>query len=1099
MGLLLSLIIFMAFAFSLQSSPFIQPLCHHDESSALLKFKHSFIIHESASYDPFRHSSMIHQSASCQKVASWTVEANKSDCCSWDGVECNKDTGHVIGLDLSSSCLFGSINSTSSLFRLVHLQSLNLAFNHFNYSHIPHQIRDLSRLTHLNLSWSKFSGQIPLEVSQLSHLSSLDLSQDYHDIPLLWYPHLELKKPTLRNLVGNLTRLQKLDLSGVIISSMVPNILANLSLLTFLSLGGCDLHGEFPIGIFKLSNLRVLSVPVNEGLTGYLPDFTWSSPLEELDFADTSFSGELPASMGNLGLLTELLLFDCNFSGSIPSSLGNLTKLTELALRNNSFGGNVPSSFGNLSKLNDLDLSNNDFVGNIPPSLENLVQLSFLDFSDNKLMGPIPTKLVNLPQLSGIYLSNNLLSGELNLRLINETQLEAINLSNNQLTGPVTLGPMNLTQLFFLDLSANKLHGQISKLDFNFENLQVLYLSENYLNGIVEFDKFVKLKDLIALDISGNQLSLLTKETSANATHQKFQVLGFSSCNLSKFPSFLKDQDELLFLNLSNNKIHGQVPEWMWNKSIASLQVLDLESNLLQGSLPIPPVSTSHFYISNNSLIGNVPKLFCNLNLLQFLDLANNNLSGSLPHCLDNFGASLLVLDLRRNKFQGSIPETWIGGGQLRIINFSQNKFQGHLPRLLAKCTWLRVLDLSDNQFTDIFPFWLGHLPNLEVLILRSNKFNGSMGTPQTYFKFPNLRILDISHNDFMGKLPLRLLENWKVKNFENVHLYSMMMTNKGNNLFYEKVQELLIAIDFSSNKFVGEIPESIGNLKGAQLLNLSNNALIGRIPSSLRNLTELETLDLSQNKLSGEIPQQLAQLTFLEVFSVSHNNLTGPIPQGRQFNTFENKSFQGNTGLCGRPLTRKCENSNEPSSHPSISQESQDFGSPFEFGWKIIVIGYGFGFVVGVIIGPIVIARKHDWLPTPTLDHKSSYFKLYPREPDYEKLRVFGCLYYPLLRPYGLHKLKYRFEPCTFLGYNYAGYKCLDPVTNKAYLSRHIIFDEDSFPAKDQATTHLPSKINAQGEAPFSLSVPFSLPSALPVSTNPNAATFPSEPVSPP
>jgi hypothetical protein len=26
-------------------------------------------------------------------------------------------------------------------------------------------------------------------------------------------------------------------------------------------------------------------------------------------------------------------------------------------------------------------------------------------------------------------------------------------------------------------------------------------------------------------------------------------------------------------------------------------------------------------------------------------------------------------------------------------------------------------------------------------------------------------------------------------------------------------------------------------------------------------------------------------------------------------------------------------------------------------------VIGYGFGFVVGVIIGPIVITRKHDWL----------------------------------------------------------------------------------------------------------------------------------------
>ncbi|XP_059449547.1 receptor-like protein 6 [Corylus avellana] len=941
MGFSLSLFIFMALFFLLsrlhlivgQSSPFMQPLCHHDQSSALLQFKQSFIIHKSASMKSWF--DFPPDYPHCQKVGSWTVEGDKSDCCSWDGVECDKDTGHVIGLELSSSCLYGSINSTSSLFRLVHLQRLNLAFNDFNY----------------------------LEISQLSHLSSLDLSQDYHDIPLLGYPHLELKKPSLRSLVGNLTRLQKLDLSGVDISSTVPNILANLSLLTFLSLGGCGLHGEFPIGIFKLSNLRVLSVIGNEGLTGYLPDFTWSGPLEALNLAATSFSRELPASMGNLGFLNDLSLWGCNFSGSIPSSLSNLTKLTELDLGRNSFVGNVPSSLGNLTKLTYLDLSVNSFVGNIPPSLGNLAQLSLLGISFNQLTGPIPTKLVNLPQLIDIYLDENLLSGELHFGLMNETQLEAINLSNNQLTGPVTFGPMNLTQLLFLDLSTNKLHGQISNSVFNFKNLQVLYLSENYLNGIVEFAEFVKLKHLIALDISGNQLSLLTKETSANATLQKFQVLGFSSCNLSKFPNFLRDQDELVFLNLSNNKIHGQVPEWMWNKSTASLQVLDLESNSLQGSLPIPPVATLHFDISNNSLTGNVPKLFCTLIFLQVLDLANNNLSGSLPHCLDNFGASLSVLDLRRNKFQGSIPQTWIGGGQLRVINFSQNKFQGHLPRLLAKCTWLRVLDLSDNQFIDIFPFWLGHLPNLEVLILRSNKFNGSMGTPQTYFKFPNLRILDISHNDFMGKLPLRLLENWKAKNFENAYTYSMMMTNKGNSMFYEKVQELFTAIDFSSNNFVGEIPESIGNLKGAQLLNLSNNALIGHIPSSLGNLTELEALDLSHNKLSGEIPQQLTQLTFLGFLNVSRNNLMGPIPQGRQFDTFENKSFQGNPGLCGRPLTRKCGNSNEPPSHPSISRESQDFGLPFEFGWKIVVIGYVFGFVVGVIIGPIVIARKHDWL----------------------------------------------------------------------------------------------------------------------------------------
>jgi Leucine-rich repeat (LRR) protein len=525
MGLSVSLFLFLLSQLHLLfilSSPSMQvPLCHHDDSSALLQFKESFIINKFASF---------YFLPTCdQKVASWTVEGDKSDCCSWDGVECDEDTGHVIGLNLSNSCLFGSINSNSSLFRLVHLQSLNLSNNDFNGSHIPSQVRDLSRLIDLDLHSSHFVGQIPLEISQLSHLSSLDLSSSFR---LSYYINdLKLKKPSLRSLVGNLTGLQTLDLSEVDIGSTVPNILTNLSSLKSLSLGDCGLHGEFPVSIFKLSNLRFLSVSENNGLTGYFPDFTWSSLLETLDVGYTSFSGELPASMGNLGFLTKMITSGCDFSGYIPSSLGNLTKLTYL------------------------DLSVNAFVGNVPPSIGNLLQLSFLDISKNQLTGPVPSELLNLPQLWGIYLSDNLLSGEMHFELLNETQLIALELSNNRLTGSITFVPMNLTQLGFLDLSANEFHGQVSNSLFNFKNLVVLDLSENYLNGIVEFDEFVKLNYLTILDISGNELLLVTTETDANATRQNFVALGFSSCNLSEFPNFLRNQDHLEYLNMSNNKL----------------------------------------------------------------------------------------------------------------------------------------------------------------------------------------------------------------------------------------------------------------------------------------------------------------------------------------------------------------------------------------------------------------------------------------------------------------------------------------------------------------------------------------------------------------
>jgi hypothetical protein len=288
------------------SSPSMQPLCHDDESLALLQFKESFIINKSASSEnPFAY----------HKVKSWTLEGESSDCCSWDGVDCDEDTGHVIGLDLSSSCLYGSINSNSSLFRLVHLQRLNLAHNHFNYSQIPSQVGNLSRLTYLNLSSSMFSGQIPFEVSKLSQLSSLVFVLQF-DLSSWNINLLQLKKLSLTSLVGNLTRLENLDLGGVTIISTVPNIFANLSTLRSLYLHDCGMYGEFPIGIFKLPNLRVLDVKYNKNLTGSLPDFQyWRSPLEEMTFADTSFSGELPASMGNLGSLIALVCGVATYQG----------------------------------------------------------------------------------------------------------------------------------------------------------------------------------------------------------------------------------------------------------------------------------------------------------------------------------------------------------------------------------------------------------------------------------------------------------------------------------------------------------------------------------------------------------------------------------------------------------------------------------------------------------------------------------------------------------------------------------------------------------------------------------------------------------------
>uniref|UniRef100_A0A7N2L4V3 Leucine-rich repeat-containing N-terminal plant-type domain-containing protein n=1 Tax=Quercus lobata TaxID=97700 RepID=A0A7N2L4V3_QUELO len=104
-------------------------------------------------------------------------------------------------------------------------------------------------------------------------------------------------------------------------------------------------------------------------------DTDWSSPLEETSLANTRFSNELPASMGNLDSLIALDMWGCNISGSLSSSIGNLTNLIYLKLSNNCLVGNIPSSIGNLIHLAFVDLYGNTLAGSIPFGLANMTKM----------------------------------------------------------------------------------------------------------------------------------------------------------------------------------------------------------------------------------------------------------------------------------------------------------------------------------------------------------------------------------------------------------------------------------------------------------------------------------------------------------------------------------------------------------------------------------------------------------------------------------------------------------------------------------------------------------------------------------------------------
>ena len=87
--------------------------------------------------------------------------------------------------------------------------------------------------------------------------------------------------------------------------------------------------------------------------------------------------------------------------------------------------------------------------------------------------------------------------------------------------------------------------------------------------------------------------------------------------------------------------------------------------------------------------------------------------------------------------------------------------------------------------------------------------------------------------------------------------------------------------------------------------------------------------------------------------------------------------------------------------------------------------------------------------LPTINLHLKSPWEVLFHSPPYYSFFKVFGCSCYPLLTPYNKYKLQFKSQECIFLGYatHSKGYLCLDLTHNKLIVSRHVIFDETTFP----------------------------------------------------
>lgn len=142
--------------------------------------------------------------------------------------------------------------------------------------------------------------------------------------------------------------------------------------------------------------------------------------------------------------------------------------------------------------------------------------------------------------------------------------------------------------------------------------------------------------------------------------------------------------------------------------------------------------------------------------------------------------------------------------------------------------------------------------------------------------------------------------------------------------------------------------------------LDLSGNKFEGQIPFELNDLKDLTGLFLQRNNFSGELPS--IDIERLVDFNVSENGLNGSIPGALQ--RFPASSFEGNLELCGPPL-RACNSSffpppETPSTSPTVpSSPAQQSKRRLSTAGIVGIAVAGFVFILILLILLVLCLRK--------------------------------------------------------------------------------------------------------------------------------------------
>ncbi|PPD74086.1 hypothetical protein GOBAR_DD28992 [Gossypium barbadense] len=514
--------------------------------------------------------------------------------------------------------------------------------------------------------------------------------------------------------------------------------------------------------------------------------------------------------------LNFLYLSDNDFRGSqFPDFNGSLSRLRHLNIANAGLSWRILNQLGNLSRLDSNHVGENNWlklVNKLPLHLENL-QLRSCGLHGIILSQPLNGSFASLIRV--INVSRNRLTSSSALKWLTNisSNLAELNLEYNNLIQASIPGIFrNMASLKHLYLSDNQLRDGIQGILGNICTLQTLDLSHNNLTGL-----FPQLPRCIesSLEIFNLDWNSLHGPLPDFTSHNRFNGTVTESLGcLSRLKHLLASRNSMEDL-LSPNTLF--------------ITEMDLSSNMFDGSLPLLPY-INVLNLAKNRFTGSLDP-FCKITskYLTFLE------SGNIPAWIGENLPSLVFLSLQANDFNGRILANFCWLAHMQILDQSENNISGTIPSCLNNLTAMAQKRVYTYGGGRIFEYVIGFLFRRTGYNYVEKARVRWKGNDYEYERYIGLfRVIDLSSNGLTGEIPNEITS-----------LFELVAPNLSRNgltgLIPHNINQLkqLKSLNLSENHLSGRIPVTMADLTFLSYLDLYNK-LLGRIPSS----TQLQTFD---------------------------------------------------------------------------------------------------------------------------------------------------------------------------------------------------------------------------------------------------------------